>query len=62
MKCPLPKGNFSLKDYPIQDNLIPKVIGGMRFRLHFTFFAKVASVKKMVEMFDINVDGELVRG
>ena len=59
MKCPLPKGNITITDYPISDALIPKVIGRMRFRIHFTLYAKVADARKMVEMFDVNIDGEL---
>lgn len=62
MKCPLSKGRITITDYPIDDSLVPKVIGGMKFRLHFTLYAKVAGVRKLLEMYDMIIDGELIRG
>lgn len=58
LTCPLKKGSYMYKDFPISEDFIPQSIPNNKFQASFILRAQVPGKRVVMEMSNICFEGE----
>lgn len=61
LRCPLPKGFYVYKDFPVSSKYIPSVISSSKFKISFSMKALIPKAKAFKEVYSVLVIGEYLK-
>ena len=59
--CPLPKGNYTFTNFPIDATFFPSITPEIQFRIYLALSAQLVGMRSMREIYNVSVTGELIR-
>lgn len=59
--CPLPVGNYTFSNFPIDATFFPIIMPEIQFRIYLSLSAQLAGKRSMKEIYNVCITGELIR-